>query len=37
MIKQILSSRVRPFVQDDGGDVKFVEFNPETGVLVLKM
>ncbi len=37
MIKQILSTRVRPFVQDDGGDVKFVEFNPETGVMKLKM
>ncbi len=37
MIKQILSTRVRPFVQDDGGDVKFVEFNTETGVLKLKM
>lgn len=37
MIKQILSSRVRPFVQDDGGDVKFVEFDQEKGVLKLKM
>ena len=37
MIKQILSSRIRPFVQDDGGDVKFVNFNPESGVLTLKM
>jgi len=37
MIKQILSSRIRPFVQDDGGDVKFVEFNEETGILKLKM
>ena len=37
MIKQILFSRVRPFVQDDGGDVKFVEFNKESGLLKLKM
>lgn len=37
MIKQILSSRIRPFVQDDGGDVKFVEFDQKTGVLKLKM
>jgi Fe-S cluster biogenesis protein NfuA len=27
LIKQILSSRIKPFVQDDGGDVKFVAFD----------
>ena len=30
-------SRVRPFVQDDGGDVQFVCFEEAKGVLVLKM
>lgn len=32
-----MSSRVRPTVQDDGGDVKYVDFDVETGVLKLKM
>ena len=36
-IKELLVSRVRPFVQDDGGDVQFVSFDEETGVLALKM
>jgi Fe-S cluster biogenesis protein NfuA len=33
----LLTSRVRPFVQDDGGDVQFVSFDEVTGVLKLKM
>jgi Fe-S cluster biogenesis protein NfuA len=37
LIKQILYSRVRPTVQDDGGDVKFVSFDEGTGVLKLTM
>lgn len=36
-IKDLLTSRVRPFVQDDGGDVQFISFDEETGVLRLKM
>jgi Fe-S cluster biogenesis protein NfuA len=36
-IKEILVSRVRPFVQDDGGDVQFVSFNEQSGILTLKM
>ena len=30
-------SRIRPFVQDDGGDVQFIDFDEENGVLKLKM
>jgi Fe-S cluster biogenesis protein NfuA len=37
LIKQILFSRVRPTVQDDGGDVKYISFDEETGVLKLSM
>ena len=37
IIKQILWSRIKPTVQDDGGDVRFVEFNENTGVLMLEM
>ena len=37
MIKEIIQSRVRPFVQEDGGDIKFHGFNEETGVVTLEM
>lgn len=37
IIKELLAERVRPFVQDDGGDVKFVGFDEGTGVLTVKM
>ena len=30
-------SRIRPFVQDDGGDVQFVSFDEGRGVLTLRM
>ena len=36
-IKEVLGSRIRPTVQEDGGDVRFVSFNEETGKLVLKL
>lgn len=35
MIKELLDTRIRPTVQEDGGDVLFVEF--KDGVLKLKM
>lgn len=34
-IKELLDSRIRPFVQEDGGDISYVKF--ENGVLYLKM
>ena len=37
MIKEIIETRVRPFVAEDGGDVAFIEFNEETGVVTLLM
>lgn len=33
MIKEILETRVRPLVQEDGGDIVFRDFNEQTGVL----
>lgn len=36
-IKEILASRIRPTVQEDGGDVKFVSFDEKTGKLVLRL
>jgi Fe-S cluster biogenesis protein NfuA len=37
MIKELLDMRIRPSVQDDGGDIKFHGFNEETGVVSLEM
>ena len=28
---------MRPFVQEDGGDITFVEFNEETGVVYVEL
>ena len=36
-IKQLLDSRIRPAVAQDGGDILFDAFDEETGVLTLKM
>jgi hypothetical protein len=37
MIKELLETRIRPAVQEDGGDIVFKSFDPESGVVVLKM
>ena len=37
MIKELLDTRIRPAVQDDGGDLKFKTFCHETGVVTLEM
>jgi Fe-S cluster biogenesis protein NfuA len=36
-IKEIIQARIRPFVQEDGGDIRFVSFNEETGLLILEL
>merc|ERR1712083_1031709 len=36
-ILELLEDRVRPFVQQDGGDIEFDRFEPETGSLYLRM
>ncbi len=36
-IKQLLDSRIRPAVAQDGGDILFDRFDEETGVLSLRM
>jgi hypothetical protein len=35
LIKEILDHKIRPFLQEDGGDVTFVDF--KKGVLYLKL
>ncbi|XP_043725779.1 nifU-like protein 4, mitochondrial [Telopea speciosissima] len=37
MIKELLETRIRPAVQDDGGDIEYRGFDPETGVVKLRM
>uniref|UniRef100_A0A0C9RHP7 TSA: Wollemia nobilis Ref_Wollemi_Transcript_20971_1147 transcribed RNA sequence n=1 Tax=Wollemia nobilis TaxID=56998 RepID=A0A0C9RHP7_9CONI len=37
MIKELLETRIRPAVQDDGGDIEYCGFDPETGVVKLRM
>ena len=35
LIKEIIQARVRPFVQEDGGDIKYVDFDEEEGVVMI--
>lgn len=37
MIKELLETRIRPAVQEDGGDIAFRSFDADTGVVTLKM
>ncbi|KAF5190332.1 Nfu1 iron-sulfur cluster scaffold-like protein [Thalictrum thalictroides] len=37
MIKELFETRLRPAVQDDGGDIEYRGFDPESGVVKLKM
>ena len=37
MVKEIIQTRVRPFVQEDGGDITFVEFNEDSGVVYVEL
>uniref|UniRef100_A0ACD5ZQ88 Uncharacterized protein n=1 Tax=Avena sativa TaxID=4498 RepID=A0ACD5ZQ88_AVESA len=37
MIKELLETRIRPAVQDDGGDIEYRGFDPEAGIVKLKM
>lgn len=37
LIKELLDTRIRPAVQDDGGDISFVEFDEDTGVVIVQL
>ena len=37
LIKEIIAARVKPFVQEDGGDIKYVSFDEETGLVLIQM
>jgi Fe-S cluster biogenesis protein NfuA len=37
LIKEILAIRIRPVVQEDGGDIKFINFDESSGTVHLAM
>jgi Fe-S cluster biogenesis protein NfuA len=37
MIKELLESRIRPAVQEDGGDIKYVGFEEHTGIVTVRL
>lgn len=37
LIKEILETRIRPMVQEDGGDIEYLEFIEESGLVYLAM
>jgi Fe-S cluster biogenesis protein NfuA len=37
IIEEIIEGRIRPHVQEDGGDIKFHGFNMDTGIVSLEM
>ena len=37
MIKELLDTRIRPTVQEDGGDIIFKGFDQDTGIVKLKL
>ena len=37
LIKELLDSRIRPTVQEDGGDIIYMGFDSETGIVKLKL
>lgn len=37
MIKELIFTRIRPAIQDDGGDIEFVRFEEESGVVYLRL
>ena len=37
MIKELLETRIRPAVQEDGGDIKYIDFDDITGVVTVQL
>ena len=37
LIKEIIAVRIRPVVQEDGGDIEFIKFEEESGIVYLAM
>lgn len=37
MIKELIEARIRPAVQEDGGDIRYVSFEEETGLVTVQL
>jgi len=37
MIKELLETRIRPAVQEDGGDIRYIGYEEETGIVSVKL
>lgn len=37
MVKELLATRIRPSVQSDGGNIRFVSFDEQTGIVHVKL
>jgi Fe-S cluster biogenesis protein NfuA len=37
MIKELIESRIRPAVQEDGGDIRYVSFEEDTGIVTVQL
>ena len=37
MIKEIIETRIRPFVQEDGGDITYLNFDEDEGLVTIEM
>jgi len=37
MIKELIETRIRPAVQEDGGDIRYVSFDEETGLVTVRL
>ncbi|KAL7578118.1 hypothetical protein ACA910_012567 [Epithemia clementina (nom. ined.)] len=37
MIKELIEARIRPAVQEDGGDIRYVSFAEDTGVVTVRL
>lgn len=37
MIDELIQTRIRPAIMDDGGDIQYRGWNPETGIVYLKL
>jgi Fe-S cluster biogenesis protein NfuA len=37
MIKELIEARIRPAVQEDGGDIRYVSFDEETGLVTVQL
>lgn len=37
MIKELIEARIRPAVQEDGGDIRYVDFAEDTGIVTVQL